>query len=57
MHWSTEVTSWPCVLTVVVQPEGGSTPAAARHAVVVTVELVSPSEVTVLSITTVQVTS
>jgi hypothetical protein len=51
------VTSWLDVVTVVVQPEGGSTPAAARHAVTVTVELVTPWAVTVFSIVTVQVTS
>ena len=45
------------MVTVVVQPEGGSTPAAARHAVTVTVELVTPWAVTVFSIVTVQVTS
>jgi hypothetical protein len=51
------VTSWLDVVTVVVQPEGGSTPAAAKHAVTVTVELVTPWAVTVFSIVTVQVTS
>ena len=57
LHWSTEVTSWLDVVTVVVQPAGGSTPAAATHAVTVTVELVTPWAVVVLSIVTVQVTS
>src|ERR1039458_7488711 len=57
LHWLTEVTSWVDVVTVVVQPEGGSTPAAAKHAVTVTVELVTPWAVTVFSIVTVQVTS
>jgi hypothetical protein len=42
LHWSTEVTSWLDVADVVVQPKGGSTPAAARQAVAVTVELVAP---------------
>jgi hypothetical protein len=45
------------VVTVVVQPKGGSTPAAAKHAVAVTVEVVAPAEVTVLSMTMVQLTS
>jgi len=57
LHWSTEVTSWLDVVTVVVQPAGGSTPAAARHAVTVTVELVTPWAVVVFSIVTAQVTS
>lgn len=57
LHWSAEVTSCFDVLTVVVQPEGGSTPAAAKQAVAVTVELVEPWAVRVLSIVRVQVTS
>ncbi|MHB1582197.1 MAG: hypothetical protein ACYCU7_03295 [Acidimicrobiales bacterium] len=57
LHWSTEVTSWLDGATVVVQPEGGSTPAAAKQAVAVTVELVTPWAVTVLSMVKVQVTS
>jgi hypothetical protein len=57
LHWSTEVTSWLDVVTVVVQPEGGSTPAAARHAVAVTVEVVTPWAEMVFSIVMVQVTS
>jgi voltage-gated potassium channel Kch len=57
LHWSTEVTSWLDVVTVVVQPEGGSTPAAARHAVAVTVEVVTPWAETAFSIVMVQVTS
>jgi len=57
LHWFTEVTSWLDVVTVVVQPEGGSTPASARHAVAVTVELVTPEEVEVLLIVMLQVTS
>jgi len=43
-----EDTSCFDVVTVVVQPAGGSTPAAAKHAVAVIVELVAPAEVTVL---------
>src|SRR5580700_5790217 len=50
LHWLTEETSWLDVVTVVVQPAGGSTPAAAKHAVAVMVELVAPAEVTVLVI-------
>ena len=42
LHWSTELTSWVDLVTVVVHPEGGSTPAAAKQAVAVTVELVAP---------------
>jgi hypothetical protein len=52
----TDVTSWFDVVTVVVQPKGGTTPAAARHAVPVIVELETPAEVTVLSMVIVQVT-
>jgi hypothetical protein len=44
------------VVVVVVQSAGGRTPAAARHAVAVTVDYVVPLEVTVLSTVTVQVT-
>jgi hypothetical protein len=43
-------------VTVVVQPEGGVTPAAARHAVPVTVEEVAPAALTVSSMVMVQVT-
>ncbi len=50
LHWLIEETSWFDVVTVVVQPAGGSTPAAAKHAVAVIVELVAPAEVTVLVI-------
>jgi hypothetical protein len=57
LHWLTEMTSWLDVVTVVVHPEGGSTPAAAKHAVAVTVELVTPWAEMVFSIVTVQVTS
>jgi hypothetical protein len=56
LHWFTEVTSWVEVVIVVLQPKGGSTPAAARHSVAVTVELVAPCEVTVFSIVMLQVT-
>ena len=51
------MTSWLDVLTVVVQPEGGNTPAAAKQVVAVTVELVAPGEVLVFTIVRVQVTS
>ena len=54
LHWLTEETSWFDVVTVVVQPAGGSTPAAAKHAVAVIVELVAPAEVTVLVIAMLQ---
>ena len=57
LHWLTEVTSSPDVVTVVVQPAGGSTPAFAKHAVVVTVELVVPSGLIVFSILTEQLAS
>ena len=57
LHWSTEVTSWFDDVVVVVQPVGGTTPAAARQAVAVTVELVAPWAVTVFWIVRVQVTS
>jgi len=57
LHWFTEVTSWLEVVTVVVQPKGGSTPAAAKHAVAVTVDEEAPVEVTELSTVMVQVTS
>jgi hypothetical protein len=56
LHWSTDVTSWFEVVTVVVQPDGGVTPAAARHAVAVTVEELAAAAVTVLSMVMVQVT-
>ena len=48
------MTSWFDVVTVVVQPAGGSTPAAAKHAVEVMVELVAPAEVRVLVIVMLQ---
>ncbi|MGA2835451.1 MAG: hypothetical protein ABSF84_02520 [Acidimicrobiales bacterium] len=56
LHWLTEVTRVSESVTVVVQPAGGSTPAAAKHAVVLTVELVAPAGVTVLVIVTLQET-
>jgi hypothetical protein len=43
-------------VTVVVQPNGGVTPAAARQAVAVTVEEVAPAELTVSLMAMVQVT-
>ena len=49
LHWLTPVTSWSDVVVVVTQPAGGSTPAAARQAVVVTVELVAPSGATLFT--------
>ena len=50
LHWFTDVTSWVEVMVLVTGPkfsgqEGKTTPAAARHALVVTVELVAPVEV------------
>src|ERR1700722_9259629 len=56
LHWFTVVTSWLDVVTVVVQPKGGRTPAAARHAVAVIVELSAPAAVTLLAIVMVQLT-
>ncbi len=56
LHWSTVDTSWLDVVTTVVQPNGGRTPAAAKHAVAVIDDWVNPVEVTVLSIVMVQVT-
>ena len=57
LHWATDDMSVPDLETVVVQPNGGSTPAAARQAVAVTTEKVTPVVVTVLSTSIVQVTS
>jgi hypothetical protein len=57
LHWFTVETSWVDVATVVVQPAGGSTPAAAKHAVVEIVELVAPLEVTLLTTEILQDTS
>jgi hypothetical protein len=56
LHWFTDDTSWFDVVTVVVQPEGGVTPAAAKHAVAVTVEEVAPADDTLSSMVMVQVT-
>jgi hypothetical protein len=42
LHWLIEVTNVFAVVTVVMQPAGGSTPAAARHAVAVIVDLGDP---------------
>jgi hypothetical protein len=49
LHWFTDVTSWVETTVLVTGPEfsgqeGKTTPAAARHALVVTVELVAPVE-------------
>jgi hypothetical protein len=57
LHWFTEVTNWFELVTVVVQPEGGRTPAAARHAVAVTVDDSAPADDTVLLMVIVQLTS
>ena len=57
LHWLTLVTSWSDVVVLVVQPKGGRTPAAARHEVVVTVELVAPWGVMVFTIVVLQLTS
>jgi hypothetical protein len=54
LHWLIEETSWFDVVTVVVHPAGGSTPAAAKQAVAVIVELVAPAKVTVLVIAILQ---
>jgi hypothetical protein len=56
LHWFTDVTSWFDVVTVVMQPEGGVTPAAAKHAVAVTVDEETPAAVTASAMVTVQVT-
>jgi hypothetical protein len=56
LHWSTDVTSWFEGVTVVVQPKGGSMPAAAKQAVAVTTEDAAPAEVTVFAMVMVQVT-
>jgi hypothetical protein len=56
-HWLTVDTNWVDVATLVVQPAGGSTPAAAKHAVVVIVELVAPLEATLLTTEMLQDTS
>jgi hypothetical protein len=54
LHWSTVVTSWFDVVTTVVHPKGGSTPAAARHEVAVIVELGAPAELTELAMVILQ---
>ncbi len=61
LHWLTDVTSWVDVVVLLTGPtlrgqEGMVTPAAAKHAVAVTVELVAPLEVTVLTTVRMQVT-
>ena len=61
LHWFTDVTSWLEVVVVLTGPtlkgqEGNATPAAAKHAVAVTVELVAPLELTVLTTVRTQVT-
>ncbi len=61
LHWFTEVTSWVEVVVLLTGPrlrgqEGNVTPAAAKHAVAVTVELVAPLELMVLTTATMQVT-
>jgi hypothetical protein len=62
LHWLTEVTSWVDEVVVTTGPEfpgqmGGCTPAAARHALKVTVELVAPVEDVLLTTVTWHVTS
>jgi hypothetical protein len=54
LHWLTEVTNWVESMTVVLHSAGGSTPAAARHVVVVIVELTAPAGVSVLVIAMLQ---
>ena len=61
LHWLTEVTSWVDDVVLVIGPEfsgqdGNGTPAAAKHALVVTVELVAPVDVVLFTTETVQVT-
>ncbi len=61
LHWFTDVTSWVEEVVLVIGPEfsgqeGNGTPAAARHALTVTVELVAPVEVVVFTTETVHVT-
>jgi hypothetical protein len=60
-HWFTDVTSWVDVVVLTIGPEfsgqeGNGTPAAARHALAVTVELVAPVELVVFTTETEQVT-
>ena len=61
LHWVTEATSWFDEVLLVIGPEfsgheGNTTPAAAKHALVVTVELVAPVEEVVFTTVTVHVT-
>ncbi len=62
LHWSTEVTSRVDEVVLTTGPElsgqlGKATPAAAKHALVVTVELVAPVEDVLLTTVTLHVTS
>jgi hypothetical protein len=57
LHWLTVVTNWFEAVTTVVQPKGGSTPAAARHEVAVIVELGAPAELTLLATVILQLAS
>ena len=57
LHWLTVDTNWVDEATLAVQPAGGSTPAAARHAVVVIVELGAPLDETLLTTEILQDTS
>jgi hypothetical protein len=50
------VTSWFDGVTVVVQPKGGRTPAAAKQAVAVTTDEAAPADVTLFAMVMVQVT-
>jgi hypothetical protein len=61
LHWFTEVTSCVDDVVAVTGPafkgqDGNGIPAAAKHALVVTVELVEPVEVVVFTTVTLQVT-
>jgi hypothetical protein len=61
LHWFTDVTSCVDDVALVTGPrfsghEGNGTPAAAKHALVVTVELVAPVALVVFTTVTVQVT-
>ena len=61
-HWSTEVTSWVDEVVLTTGPElsgqlGKGTPAAAKQALVVTVELVAPVEDVLFTTVTLHVTS
>src|SRR5580704_7029418 len=55
-HWSIVVVSSPEDVVSVLQPEGGNTPDAARHAVAVTTELSAPTAEMVFTTVRVQVT-